>query len=488
MTLSQLSQDTGARKARRIRLAAWPLATAWLAAGVAGVCSPDLWGGSSALADGAFPTSQSVLLPSDRPKEIVLAANFGLIFSENDGGSWSYACEDPSATLNASSYLLGPAPANRIYALSSGLGAAVSSDGACTWALGGGALVNQLVNDVFPDPSNADRVFAVAIPAGVANPVTAIFHSEDGGLTYAVSGFATPAGASITGIEVAATEPDRVFATLDGSSDGSQPELARSIDGGKTFELHALGPALGAVRVRLVAIDPTDASVIFLRLFSAPGVTPVSEALAMSRDGGDTWTTPLMLEGGSLVGFVRLPTGTLVALATTPSGAVLVRSKDAGVSFATSPLSFAPKGLAARAGVLFAAADEFPAGETNPVRFSLASSVDEGETWQARLKFSQISGVRACVKAACQSNCAYLSGLTLFPQASCSTSAGSGSGGGAKTGSGGGCSYALGQSRLGWISSVCGAVAVFLGVGATLGRRRRRRRSRLGGGQVHSRD
>jgi uncharacterized membrane protein YgcG len=172
---------------------------------------------------------------------------------------------------------------------------------------------------------------------------------------------------------------------------------------------------------------------------------------------------------------------------------VLERSKDGGASFAPSPISFSPKGLAARAGVLFAAADEFPAGETNPVRFSLASSVDEGDTWQARLKFSQISGVRACVKAACQSNCAYLSGLTLFPTATCSTSASGGTGGasgGATPGSGGGCSYALGGSRIGWISSLCGAFAVLIGVGAALGARRRTR-PRLSSGQArraHSRD
>lgn len=438
---------------------------------MAGVCWTDLWGIAAARADGAFPASQSVLLPSDRPKQIILATTFGLVFSDDDGASWAYACEDPVTTRNASSYLLGPSPGNRIYAISSALGAAVSPDSGCSWTSGGGDLVNTRIEDVFPDPSHADRVFAIAVPQSVPNPTGALFRSDDGGLTYAMLGFAPEAGASLTGVEVAASNPNLVFATLDGSTDGSRPQLARSSDAGATFEVHELAGSLGAARVRLVGVDPADPSVLFLRLFTAPDVTPAGESLAMSRDGGDSWTTPVTLVGSSIVGFARLPTGTLVAVATssttaagTLAGSVLLRSKDAGATFSSSPLGFVPTGLGTRAGVLFAAANEFPAGEVNALRFSLASSTDEGDTWLPRLKFSQISGVRACVKAACQSDCTYLAGLTLFPEATCSAGGGStatgGAGGPSSGSSGGGCSLVRAAHPAGWgWLACCGAVA-----------------------------
>ena len=51
-----------------------------------------LWsdGGAPAWADNAFPSSQSVLPPPDRPQEIVVGTTFGLVFTEDDGASWTY--------------------------------------------------------------------------------------------------------------------------------------------------------------------------------------------------------------------------------------------------------------------------------------------------------------------------------------------------------------------------------------------------------------
>jgi hypothetical protein len=449
----------------------------WVLAGSAGVFFADVWGSPSARADGAFPASQAVLLAADRPKEMILATNFGLVFSEDDGTTWSYACENPAATLNAVSYVVGPSPQDRIYAISS-LGAAVSSDGGCSWALGGGDLVNTAVNDVFPDPASAERVFAIAIPVGAANPTGSIFVSEDGGLTYTISRFTAAAGALVTGVEASTTDPNRVYVTIDGSADSTRPELARSSDGGASFEVVELAAALGAVKVRLVAVDPTDASVIVLRLFSIGGATPAGQSLAITRDGGDTWATPVRLSGGDILGFARLSTGTLVAVATSSDGPVLLRSRDGGVTFSTSALSFSPMGLATRAGILYASANEFAAGETDLERFSLASSTDEGDTWSARFRFAEIGSVRACVKAACQSSCSYLSGLTLFPATACNMSGavpsgGAGSGGGSGSGSGG-CAFVLGPHALGWVSSIGVSGSAILVAAVSAARRKRR--------------
>src|SRR5262249_11008394 len=48
---------------------------------------------SPALANGAFPESYQIVLPADRPQQVILATNFGLIISDDDGATWTWTCE-----------------------------------------------------------------------------------------------------------------------------------------------------------------------------------------------------------------------------------------------------------------------------------------------------------------------------------------------------------------------------------------------------------
>jgi len=78
------------RPMRLVRVAV--AAAAWLAG----------WGAARpALGNGAFPDSQAVITPAERPHEILLATNFGLITSTDDGRSWTWSCEqDPNGKRN----------------------------------------------------------------------------------------------------------------------------------------------------------------------------------------------------------------------------------------------------------------------------------------------------------------------------------------------------------------------------------------------------
>src|SRR5689334_17359687 len=106
-----------------------------------------------AYADGAFPESMQILLPADRPHEIVLGTNFGLIVSQDDGLTWFWACEpDPNDT--AVFYQIGGAPSDRLFTTALSAGLLYSDDGACTWTPSGGALTTVRASDVFPDPSD----------------------------------------------------------------------------------------------------------------------------------------------------------------------------------------------------------------------------------------------------------------------------------------------------------------------------------------------
>jgi len=383
----------------------------------------------AARANGAFPDAQAVLLPRDRGDEIILGTTFGLVFSQDDGATWTYACE-ADQTVNGFRYTIGPPSAgspsgDRIYAVSMPApGLPVSADDGCSWTLPGGALVDPSnpaqASDVFPDPSNAARVFALATPQDPADAPGSIYRSTDGGLTYSGPLY-TPADdgqrPTMVGVEVSASSSGIVYATWYDRL-GDHPHLARSTDGGDSWSDSSIEGQLGPCKPYLVGIDPTDPQTVVLRLISADNAANPFEALAITHDGGQTWTTPLQIPGGSLQGFVHRRDGSLAAIGIMPStdGTVptsyFFLSADGGKSFSMSSLPYHAKGLAERNGTLFMATDNFKD------LVALVSS-DDGKSWKSRLRFDQISAIKSCVYATCRSSCDLLSGLTIFPAQVC---------------------------------------------------------------------
>ena len=71
---------------------------------------------------------------------------------------------------------------------------------------------------------------------------------------------------------------------------GPHPALARSDDAGAHWTTFDLEPVDRRAHARIIAVDPVDANVIYLRV-----IGPGSELLAVSRDGGMTFTTPITL-------------------------------------------------------------------------------------------------------------------------------------------------------------------------------------------------
>src|SRR6185436_19921211 len=113
-----------------------------------------------AAANGAFPDSDAVMVPVDRPQQIVLATNFGLIISDDGGTTWKWTCERAETSM-ASLYALGAPPADRLYSRSLEVGLAVSDDDSCSWHRAGGALAGAIATDYFPDPAAAAHVLAI---------------------------------------------------------------------------------------------------------------------------------------------------------------------------------------------------------------------------------------------------------------------------------------------------------------------------------------
>jgi hypothetical protein len=423
-----------------------------------------------AAANGAFPDSDAVLVPADRPQQIVLSTNFGLIISDDGGASWQWTCERPETSM-AGTYALGAPPADRLFSLSPDVGLAVSTNGSCSWFRAGGALAAAIASDVFPDPTDAAHVLAVVGPAADAGTgAAAVYESWDGGGSFAATPlYVAPDGNTVTGVENARTDSRVVYLTM--VAPGPHPILARSRDAGATWETWDLESSLGARTARIVAVDPADANVIYLRAIGAG-----SELLAVSRDGGQYFTTPITLAGGALSAFARLANGTVLVAGLVPGDAgttagVAWRSSDGGVTFADWTLAPMPRlrALAERNGTLYLAGSNYMDG------WALAASTDEGRTLQPIARYDQVSAVKACAVAACQDLCDEQAGRRIWGAEVCNPLGDGGVDGGPPppTGSSGcGCGTAAPRGGL-WVAVLVLLAALIRALGSAARRRRR---------------
>src|SRR6185312_6916921 len=92
---------------------------AWVLAAGALLLAALLLAPGTARADGAFPNALAILVPADRPDEIVLGTNFGLVGSEDGGRTWTWSCEQ-AITSFGRLYQMAPAPTHRLYAVAQG--------------------------------------------------------------------------------------------------------------------------------------------------------------------------------------------------------------------------------------------------------------------------------------------------------------------------------------------------------------------------------
>jgi MYXO-CTERM domain-containing protein len=401
-----------------------PLKRARLWAGLVGLGAltgllPDIAGlGREARADGALPGSLGIMLPGDKPQEIVLGTNFGLIISDDSGSTWVWTCEQIPTSM-ANIYAVGPPPVtagslgDRFYALSPIKGLALSDDGTCSWQTAGGVLAGESVTDFFVDPTDPTRVLAASAAlddAGDVGPAS-IYQSMDGGTSFGSQPlFTAPAGAAIVGVEIARMDPNVIYVAYYLTvTNGRDPVLVRSPDGGKSWNILDVQAALGPNMVRIFAVDPANSNLVYLRV-----IANGAESVAITRDGGMTFAVPLTIMGGSATAFARLASGTVLVGARInfpgdgggASGAGY-RSTDGGLTFLPWTLSPQPHivGLAER--VTGAKSTLYLSGENYVDGWALASSSDEGATVTPLMSYDQVRGIKSCAQQTCASTCNY---------------------------------------------------------------------------------
>ena len=374
------------------------------------------WAGQ-AFANGALPSSYGILLPADKPQDVVLATNFGMIISEDGGKSWLWTCERLETSFGYL-YGVGPAPRDRFYGLSPDTGLAISDDGSCSWQRAGGALSTLVASDFFVDRTNADRVVAIAAQidsgTGEIGP-PAVFQSTDGGTTFGTTPLYTaPTGAMVVSLEIARSNPMVMYLAMYTTPD-RHPRLLRSSDGGQTWVDRDVEASLGANEFRILTIDPADPDVLYLRVI-ALGM----ESVAVTRDAGMTFTMPVTVTKGTLSAFLRMESGTVLVggLVNIDGGGMngaAYRSTDGGHTFAPWTLSPQPHilGLAERGGVLYIAGKNYSDG------WALATSHDEGVTIQPLSSYADVHGIKPCAMAMCGDQCKLVSSQAVWTNDVC---------------------------------------------------------------------
>ncbi len=425
-------------------------------------------------ANGAFPESFQLLLPDDRPGEVILATNFGLISSADSGATWTWTCERVPETDQGYLYAVGLPPADRLFAISPGAGLALSSDDSCTWSRAGGSLTPITASDVFPDRSkDSTTVYAVAAPASGAEP-SSIYASTDDGATFGAPLFTAPKNGLVQGVESARSDPKTIYVAmyLNVVGDGGtmiRPQIARSTDGGATWMTFDVTASLGMNFFYIVAVDPTDPLTLTARV-----IEPGFNSLAISHDGGQTFTKALSFANGTLTAYARLPSGTILVGGYVLATAKGFRSTDGGKTFVDWPVPHI-RALAARDGKLYVAAKNYSDG------WAVGVSTDEGVTIQPLMKYDDVKSIRACAFAVCADNCDTQAGNGVWRPGVCSNpdagASDAGDGGApppAKSGCG--CRAGAPSENLGGLVVVALGVVVAVELAAARARTPRRRR------------
>jgi hypothetical protein len=334
-------------------------------------------------ANGAFPDSLGLLLPRDRPHQILLSTNFGLVRSDDDGAHWEWVCEE-AIGFGGFLYQIGAPPADRLFAVTSD-GLRVSDDTGCSWRSAAGVVS---ASDVWPDFTDEDRVLAIgqALDPVVNRTAGALYASSDGGDSFESILDAT-FGKHLASLETARSDPQVLYlasATYDASQ--WRPALARSMDAGASWQNHELFDRVGGVVPYILAIDPGDPNRVFLRLKGLMS----SDQFAIYDAGADALSGMLPLKS-AMSAFLQRSDGALIIGAM--SGGAWITT-DLGASFAPWAETLHLRALAERDGRIYAGTNHLQDG------FALAVSDDNGASWQPLLRFDQIAGPMQCGEVA----------------------------------------------------------------------------------------
>ena len=289
------------------------LAAAALSALIAALPTP-------AAANGVFPNAGQIAVDPTDPQHVVIRTTYGILTTREGGAPWDWICE--SAVGYGSGYhpaIALTANGTLVAGLADGLG--LASADTCGWSKVSGALDGLFVVDVSVEKSDLSRV--VLITSGSAASAGQLWTSDDNAATWVKTGANLPAGFEPLTIDVAPSDPMRVYVTAQiGNGNTKKGTLFVSDNRGDTWSQFSVPNTDIDHAPYIAGVDPLDPDRLFVRNDGVPGrlflfdraagtFTPIFTGAGILRGFALSPDGATLLVGGSSDGIWRAPTDTL---------------------------------------------------------------------------------------------------------------------------------------------------------------------------------
>jgi photosystem II stability/assembly factor-like uncharacterized protein len=264
------------------------------------------------LANGRFPRAERLVENPAHPEELMLAATYGLLRSDDRGQSWSYICEasfagddgyvgDPLLALLADSTAIVDVQTNLN----------VSHDHACSWPSVLSSTIGGIL-DFTVVPGSVPSIVALESSVEDGGIVTRLESSTDEGRHWTALN-TVPVATAYT-VEVASSRPQRVY--VSGRAADGSAQLLVSDDGGVSWQARAIPSAMQEDLPFIAAVHPSNPDQVFVRTdtWNSLGLTrQANDALLFTDDAGKTWHE-LFRARAKLLGFALSPDASTVLL------------------------------------------------------------------------------------------------------------------------------------------------------------------------------
>jgi hypothetical protein len=274
---------------------------------------------AQARANGRMPGATELAISRSDPDHLLARATFGLVQSFDGGASWQWVCEQALQVSGDADPLLALTADGSLVLLPPGGGALISHDAGCTFSPAPAPLAGANAVDLTIDPSDPARVLVAASTIddiddrGVITYVNALIETRDDAASWSELA-RLPPDFRIETLEIAPSDPRRIYVSGTATSSPLLGVIERSEDGGATWTRTTLDLPATSGSLFIGAIDPTNPDRLWVRLPAQGdrlGYFPAS--LLVSSDKGESFAMLAATSRAGMLGLAVSPDGTRLA-------------------------------------------------------------------------------------------------------------------------------------------------------------------------------
>jgi photosystem II stability/assembly factor-like uncharacterized protein len=329
---------------------------------------------------------QLVISPGDS-SYIVARSTFGMLGSNDGGKSWTWICEGAIGYFGSEDPPIA-VTGNGTTLVAATTGISVSHDGGCSWTKNPGLTSGRFAVDVTVQPVHPRQAFALVSGRIDGSYLVWLAKSDDDGATFTETGPPLPGDFVATTVEVAPTNPLRIYVSGKIVSK-QQGAIQRSDDGGVSWTPFLLD-IHGSASIYIGAVDPLDPDVVYIRTLG-----DTTSRVIATRDGGATWKD-VWSAAGDVPGLALSADGSTLALG----------GPMAGINIAsTADWAFRQTSTMGPYCLTWMGNDLLACGKEAVDQFSIGISHDEGSHFVPLLHLSDIVP-RPCAAGSAGEGCA----------------------------------------------------------------------------------